>query len=451
MTHSRNICPEGWEAAQLLAYIEGNLEPDAQRDLALHLQECRVCSLELESLQRLDCLLKAHPESFHPDDEELYHFAFEHADPGGHIASHLESCSECGESLRAFREMIDLRTAGPGRSKMPQALERAVERIYGTGLTPPKRNLIGAVADFLRKTFSVPILALGTAAAVLILGVLIIPMWRALKEVPAPQAVPPAEKIAETQGRKPAQRSNVQGRISTQESQYNGQPTKVYPKAEGFQAPPLPRPATPAPVSKQAAPESNLSLEAAPQKPVRGLMEKRKKAIQGFEAEPERERPVAGAKPARDSELKEEEGRPASRELPRQLAPPPAAMKSDTRIPVRVLITDVKGRPVPWLSFAPDLATENRYVFVGPATLKDELSKRKRAAESSAPALEARQGYVITVRVTESGGTYEIEAKLFSGGVEADGTPSKTVVARNLNKQDVPGRVTFLVGLLLGH
>jgi len=64
MTHSPNVCPEGWEAAQLLAFIERNLEPDVERDLARHLQECRVCALELESLRRLDSLLRRTPRPF---------------------------------------------------------------------------------------------------------------------------------------------------------------------------------------------------------------------------------------------------------------------------------------------------------------------------------------------------------------------------------------------------
>lgn len=452
MTHSPNVCPEGWEAAQLLAYIEGHLEPDAKRDLARHLQECRVCALELESLRRLDSLLRAHPETFHPDDEELYHFASTHADPEGHITAHLESCSECEESLRTFREMIALRAASPPFLEMPQALEWEVERIYGTPPSPARGSLIDAVSAFLRKTFSVPILALGTAAAVLILSVLVIPMWKALMEIPPPAAVPPAEKMAETRTERPAQSPDLEGRISTEERRDNRQLRQVYPKAEGTRARRLPQPETPAAGTVQGALESKTEREAAPQKPVRGLVEKQRKEPQGPREEAATDKLLETIPmPARKGKLKEKEEQPASAEMPRGSVLPPAKATPHTRIPVRVLITDAEGRPVPWLNFAPDPATENRYAFVGPAAMKDERSKQESAPESPAPAVEAHQGYAITVRVTESVGTYEIEAKLFPGSAEAEGTPSKTVVARDLKKQDVPGRVTFLVGLLLGH
>ncbi len=453
MTHSPNVCPEGWEAAQLLAYIEGHLEPDAKRDLTRHLQECSVCALELKSLRRLDSLLRAHPETFHPDDEELYHFASAHADPEGHVAAHLESCSECGESLRTFREMIALRAASPPLLEMPQALEREVERVYGTQPSPARGSLIDAVSAFLRKTFSVPILALGTAAAVLILSVLVIPMWRAFKETPPPAAVPPAEKMAETRSERPAQSPDLEGRISTEERRDNRQPRMVYPKAEGTRSRRLPQPETPAAGTVQGALESKPEREATrPGAAPLGFMEKQRKESQGPREEAATDRLLETIPmPARKSKLKEKEEQPASMEMPRGSVLPPAKATPDTRIPVRVLITDAEGRPVPWLNFVPDPATENRYVLVGPAAMKDELSKQKGEPGSPAPAVESRQGYAITVRITESAGAYEIEAKLFSEGAEADGTPSKTVVARNLNKQDVPGRLTFLVGLLLGH
>lgn len=453
MTLSPNVCPEGWEAAQLLAYIEGHLEPEVEKDLVQHLQECRVCSLELESLRRLDSLLRVHPETFHPDDEELYRFASEQADPGGHIALHVETCSECEANLGVLREMIGLRAAEPGHSKMPQALEREVERIHGGDIRPGKRSLISVFSDLLRKTFSVPILALGTAAAVLILSVFVIPMWRALKEIPTPAAVPPAEKAAETQGEWPAQSPDLEGRISTEERRDDRQPRQVYPKAESARMRPQTGPVPVAPAPGQIAPESKPELGVArPGAAPLGFLEKRGKESQALREEPKTDKPVRTIPmPARESKLKEKEEQPESVETARRSVMPPAKATPDTRTPVRVLITDAEGEPVPWLHFVPDAAMENRYAFVGLAALKDELSKKKAAPGSPAPPVEARQGYMIAVRVTESGGTYEIEAKLFPEGVATDAAALRTVVARNLKKEDVSARMTSLVGLLLGH
>jgi len=278
-------------------------------------------------------------------------------------------------------------------------------------------------------------------------------MWRLFKEIPTPAAVPPAGKIAETQSERPAQSPDLEGRISSEKRRDDRQPRQVYPKAEGTRARPLPQPGLPASEPEQGALESKHEREAAPPgAPPLGFMWKQRKEPQGPREEAATDKLLETTPmPARESKLKEQEEHPAAVELPRRSILPPAKASPATRIPVRVLITDAEGGPVPWLSFVPDAAMENRYAFVGPASMKDELSEQKRALESPAPAVDARQGYVITIRVTESAGTYEIEAKLFSEGVEADNIPSKTVAARNLNKQDVPGRVTFLVGLLLGH
>ena len=74
MIDSEHRCPNGWDLAQLLAYVDDELEQSDRKKLEDHLSQCPVCSRELENLHRMGCLLKDHPESFHPTEEELYDF-----------------------------------------------------------------------------------------------------------------------------------------------------------------------------------------------------------------------------------------------------------------------------------------------------------------------------------------------------------------------------------------
>jgi hypothetical protein len=146
-------------------------------------------------VRKISSLLIAHAECFHPDAEELYRYAVDGQDPEGEVSAHLEQCSECRDLAEVVREMIAVgaRPAVSGPS-MPAALVRQVEQLHARSDRAGEADgAFSRIVEFLKRPFRVPILALGTAAAVAVVAVLVVPRWHALKEVPHPAALPPQE------------------------------------------------------------------------------------------------------------------------------------------------------------------------------------------------------------------------------------------------------------------
>ena len=469
MNDSRKICPDGWEPAQILAYIEGHLEPQAESDLARHLQECRVCALEFKSLGRLDSILRTHPEIFHPDDDELHAFASGASDPEGQIAYHLESCSECAENVRVLREMMAMRRVAPSALKMPKTVEREIQRIHDAGPESTKSGLSDFFSGLLKRPFSIPIFGLASAAAALLLAVLLLPIWEVFKQLPQPSAVSIAEKAADLRKDQPVESQELGSKINGFRDRVKTDSESATPATA--QAP-ASSPAVLAPEPASPAPKSKSALEGVPreERPARleestsesdkevstslkdemksdrefsaRMREKRrraeyesnkgeqglKKSAEGFaykqedqprpgqaaapaakvpstarEAKaPQRgvgahEAPAASggsmpgdrreersgvlAMPRSESEagrlerspkqpqmanMKENQTKTKPAEGLVPLAPPPSAKASPgTRLPVRILITDSEGRPVPWLNFGPGPSTKKREAVSG--------------------------------------------------------------------------------------
>ncbi len=182
-------------------------------------------------------------------------------------------------------------------------------------------------------------------------------------------------------------------------------------------------------------------------------MGRQQKEPQSLQAAPETDKLEKVPEPAREEQA-EGKGRAADDRW-RCLVGlflPPAKAAPDTPIPVRVLITDAEGKPVPVLNFVPDATMQNRYdISLVPGTLKDDLSDRKRVHESPAPEMEAHQGYVDNQSGNRIRRRVRDGSEAFPGGVKAEAAPSKTVV-RGAQSQE-RGRLwqgDFLVGLLLG-
>ncbi len=110
MSNTQHECPEHWDLGQLLAYVEGELEDAIRRSLEEHVERCSLCTDELESLRQIDCLLREHPESCHPADEDLYRFVAQGVDPDRKIIGHLARCIRCRDSVE---------TGDDGRSCRP--------------------------------------------------------------------------------------------------------------------------------------------------------------------------------------------------------------------------------------------------------------------------------------------------------------------------------------------
>jgi hypothetical protein len=88
----------------------------------------------------------------------------------------------------------------------------------------------------------------------------------------------------------------------------------------------------------------------------------------------------------------------------------PRSLESGRSIPVLVRIVDSSNRPIPWLEFKPDEVAAARYRFVGRGSAgRDEDGTAGKFGYSR----DVRsRGYLITIRVTDSGRTYDLEGEL---------------------------------------
>ena len=177
MTHSKEGCPDGWDPAELLAYLEEDVEPLNRAAVEEHLKGCAICSDELDSLRKWDALLREHPESFHPDPEDLYRLVSRGEDPGGHTKNHVESCRDCTEAVHLLREMLSTQGEAPQPSQViPGSLVSRLEELYRIpGRASHREPLSSFFHRLLGIRFRLPVLALGTAAAAVIIVVLVMP------------------------------------------------------------------------------------------------------------------------------------------------------------------------------------------------------------------------------------------------------------------------------------
>jgi anti-sigma factor RsiW len=182
----RPPCEVGPDDTRLLAYFEGALSDEEAREIEAHLQVCPICTRELELLQRMISLMETHSTAFHIDEAALYRFVAHREDPQGAVAQHLSTCEDCRADADTLREMlqIDVATA-PVVGPMPESLRARLEAFQAVGEIHKKRAYwFSRLRDKLGELFGpVPTLAFGTAAALVILAVLLVPLWPKIEEL----------------------------------------------------------------------------------------------------------------------------------------------------------------------------------------------------------------------------------------------------------------------------
>ena len=223
MTHSKEGCPDGWDPAELLAYLEEDVGPSTRAAVEEHLKRCSICSDELDSLRKWDALLREHPESFHPDPEDLYRLVSHGEDPGGHTKNHVESCRDCTEAVQLLREMLSAQGDAPEPSQViPGSLVSKLEELYRIpGRASHREPLSSFFHRLLGIRFRLPVLALGTAAAAVIIVVLVMPRPAIFREPPRPGAVAPAEAPRRSIGPEQAPSATDQFRLSDEQTREN--------------------------------------------------------------------------------------------------------------------------------------------------------------------------------------------------------------------------------------
>jgi anti-sigma factor RsiW len=423
MTESMT-CPQGWQSAQLLAYIEGDLDPAAERELLQHIETCPVCKQELHAIKRMDALLADHPESFHPEEEALFRFAIQGSDPEASISHHLDSCAECGKTVEAYRQMHDLKKVIPDTVPLPQALEDARLKGIPSADSEMTKTWSESFREIFSRLFTIPTLALGTAAAAILLAVFIIPLWQHLHEntirtlaplegrppgmgesAPTPEALPAAPKAASSQfhdeSRPLMENAGPAGPPPEASSQSS---SRMKLKREG-------KAAREAPPAQPAKPYGELHAQAPPRE-LPAIAEERKEKLDRSDARPF---------------MKEREREPIDR-----LSRPPELL-GETICIVRVVITDSEGRQIP----------------LSQLQLSHESSGRE-----NQPSLEADASgiprYRVHIRLIERAQEFDIDAKLFDESPN-EKNPLKSVMEYHVSKEELPKRIYTVVDTFIRY
>ncbi|MEW6112804.1 MAG: zf-HC2 domain-containing protein [Thermodesulfobacteriota bacterium] len=182
----RPPCEVGPDDTRLLAYLEGALSDEKAHEIDAHLQVCPACTKELELLQRMISLMETHSTAFHIDEAALYRFVVHREDPQGTVAQHLSACEDCRADVDALREMLQIDAATtPVVGPMPESLRARLEALQAAEKVHEERvPWFARLRDKLGELFGpVPTLAFGTAAALVILAVLLVPLWPKIEEL----------------------------------------------------------------------------------------------------------------------------------------------------------------------------------------------------------------------------------------------------------------------------
>ncbi len=152
----------------------------------------------------MDILLKHNSDVFHPDEQQLYQYVTGDEDPGGEIALHLEGCENCREDVALLREIINARSdASTEIPAIPQSLLRKIGQLHPAAAPQGKlKSLYLTASEFISAPLRMPSLALGTAAAVIVLVIISVPLWQSYHKVPRPDSGP---AIQESPAQKPGE------------------------------------------------------------------------------------------------------------------------------------------------------------------------------------------------------------------------------------------------------
>jgi len=453
VTQHSNSCMGGWSPDLLLAYLEGDLPAETVRDLEAHLEGCPACSRTLTDLRHMDHLLKTSPEAFHPSSAQLWRFAIQGHDPDGLIAGHVEDCALCRQDADVLREMAAVGATLPEEPRaMPSSLRARLEALYPREPSPTFRVgwIQGALEQF-RAAFRFPVLAAGTAAALVIAVVLSAPVWRGLVQIPIlveerpPGQVAPLPRFAEPQSKEEkVQRHEAPTR--PQEAAQDKKADQAVTAKGQYVSPEKDS------VSEAETREAKKSAEVSAGK-------SKERTSRRSSAEPLTERAPQrhlGGPPAPASKVAAPEKRAMQHVAPSTPGPVESARaRPQSPIPVEVRIVDSRGEAVPWLNFAPPATATNRYRFFdrdkvgGTASTDGDLEA---GAPQDAKIVPHGQdypypGYIVVVEVHAAGeGLYNVRATLLDRGVrEID-----SVAESGIGKEDLSRRVNAAVSTLLG-
>jgi anti-sigma factor RsiW len=470
---------------QLLAYVEGDLEDAARGQVEQHVKACPSCAEELAGLQRMHALLGRHPEAFHPDEEHLYRFVANHEDPSGNIAAHVQSCDSCSQDVELIAAMISHdATVERSSAAMPQEILGKLGQEAAPVSTGLASRLFSTMKELLGQPFRMPVLALGSAAAVLIVVAVCLPLWRSyqmerwLGEFRASEKLR-LEHAVKNQQAGEALRDQDKLTSPLAKKHFRGAYPKanyVRPPAAGAQAPEAAPPVL-VPEPRRDLHKSKGERVTPGQDAVATTKPSPAAPAVTFEAAPQGGMPAMSPLPAptpqeKKNEMERQEvpsretkravlGRVAPESLPRaaQLRAKKDFAGTGDRpakgtlapVPVVVHITDAQGNPVPWIEPRLPDSLEHRFHLIMSQTAKEETRKSKPLSsyeglvdKKTEPAALLK----VEIHVFPSNDIYDVDCKLFD--VPSDREIASVMSVRK-SRDEVPGAVNEALRNLLEH
>jgi predicted anti-sigma-YlaC factor YlaD len=436
-------CSEKWDRTQFLAYLEGDIDNSAREELEAHLKNCEVCSSAFESLRKMDVLLKDYPDIFHPDEQQLYRYVTANEDPGREIERHLETCETCQQDVGLLKEMINARSEVPTKiPAMPETLLRKIGQLYPAAAPRGKlKSLYLTASEFISAPLRVPKLALGTAAAVIVLAIISVPLWRSYHKIPGADSglaiqEPPAQKRSEAVSHEldPSHQDldkdkpiETLKRFRAEPGDRNGVPLSPAPdmryspermleKLEDQEAGPI----SPTPEAVPAQIPRSMSTKEKSHSPAAGTAVRREKESPSSRAS----KPKMPSVPMKREPSTQQYPATVNEARPETHAPP--ASHSDSRIPVSIRIVDSEGRSIPGFRFQ----------------LPANLSSRYRFEEG----IESGTADLILIRAIKRDGSFDLSADLFKAGSAG---ASRTLQGHGIPERDLQDKIASLISSLL--
>jgi hypothetical protein len=430
MTPNGLACQDGWESSQVLAYVEGEMPEPESRNFVQHLRNCAACSAEVESFRELSRLLKSHPESFHPAAAKLYEFISTGSDPDGWISDHVASCSECRADVELVRHIGEVEFETPGMSRaMPTSLVEKMQALYRLPThSVQTKTLMSRLAEkFGIYPMRLPVLALGTAAAALLVAVLVTPLFTTFRSI-SQESTPPEEKVVPPAGSPmPLTKEHPAGLGASRKREMH----ENQPAAEVS----MPK--------KRTAPVPEEREQAAQSKPASKGITRRAEQFRSNVR-----RPDSSTSPEKPSQ--EAPAATPLKDLSRSGqsdAPLPASPRvfSPKRIPVAVEILDSRDAAVPRMKFIVPKGLSETYEF---SHVRDRAQDEMMGPVNpeKTPGKTTTKGLLIRFQLTVSGEFFDVRGELFERGATH---PTKSLTVTKVGKEELSNQISSIAANLL--
>lgn len=155
----------------IMRYADGTISPEEEVELQRFLDRDDESKREFEQTRELTELLRINKERiFCPDTEELYDYAVGNVEPTARMDTHLEICQRCRDEVEIFRVGCDERISAGALG----AFQEIIAKKPSPREEPAQPGLWDQIVEWFSGLLQTPLPALGTAAAALLVAVIVL-------------------------------------------------------------------------------------------------------------------------------------------------------------------------------------------------------------------------------------------------------------------------------------